>query len=316
MRIRVKTPSRLHLGLLDLSGDLGRLYGGMGVAVAMPFTEIMFEPSDRLRIVGCVDNYLAEVVETLEKTYEFRASARIRLESSIPAHVGLGSRTQMALAVAVGLARLNGLERTVEELAATLGRGTISGVGVAAFKHGGFILEGGRKIERPAAIPPILIHRPFPTNWSFTIVIPKTARGPTDQEERTLFTRLAKMDVEKAGRISRLVLMKLLPAMVEEDITTFGEALTEIQMNLGEYFSQVQGGIYANPMADKILDKLTSLGAVGVGQSSWGPSLYGMYHGLERAERAAREVAAILGDGWLTVATPPNNHGAEISVTP
>jgi len=52
MRVRVKSPARLHLGLLELGDGMGRIYGGMGVAVEKPFTEIEVEPNERLQVEG------------------------------------------------------------------------------------------------------------------------------------------------------------------------------------------------------------------------------------------------------------------------
>jgi len=36
MRITVQTPSRLHFGLIDLNGELGRINGSFGVALEEP----------------------------------------------------------------------------------------------------------------------------------------------------------------------------------------------------------------------------------------------------------------------------------------
>ena len=39
-RVRVRAGARLHLGLLDLSGESGRLYGGVGCMLEEPFVEM------------------------------------------------------------------------------------------------------------------------------------------------------------------------------------------------------------------------------------------------------------------------------------
>ena len=48
MKVAVKTPARLHSGLIDLNGDLGRLYGGLGVAIDHPNTVLEVEKSPTL----------------------------------------------------------------------------------------------------------------------------------------------------------------------------------------------------------------------------------------------------------------------------
>jgi beta-ribofuranosylaminobenzene 5'-phosphate synthase len=86
----------------------------------------------------------------------------------------------------------------------------------------------------------------------------------------------------------------------------FGEALTEIQRILGNYFSEVQGGVFYSNEAVELLEKL---GAKGVGQSSWGPAAYGLYPTHREAEVAARQLAERLGEGWKAFAALPQNRG-------
>ena len=52
------------------------------------------------------------------------------------------------------------------------------------------------------------------------------------------------MDTERVGRICRLTLMQVAPAVLTGDIRTFGAAITEIQEVVGEYFAPYQGGVY------------------------------------------------------------------------
>jgi beta-RFAP synthase len=315
VRIRVRTPARLHMGLLDLHGGLGRIYGGIGVAVENPSVELEAESWDSLVIEGCGREYVAETVERLAKRYGLNCRERISVKKCIPSHVGLGSRTQLALAVAAALARIHGLESSVDELAVALGRGKISGVGVAVFKSGGFVVDGGRRIGSTNTTPPQVLQVSFPSRWSFVLAIPRSLRGPTDTEEEQIFRSLPKMDELVSARLCRLLMMKMLPALYEEDIQAFGEALTEVQRIVGGYFSQVQGGVFSNPLAEKLVEKLLSTGAAGVGQSSWGPTLYGLYEGMGEAGRAAAELGNMLGEEWYVMVSQPSNHGAEISVS-
>ena len=52
MKVYVKTPARLHLGLIDLNGDLGRIYGGLGVAIDHPNVVLEAEKSKDLKVTG------------------------------------------------------------------------------------------------------------------------------------------------------------------------------------------------------------------------------------------------------------------------
>jgi predicted sugar kinase len=70
-------------------------------------------------------------------------------------------------------------------------------------------------------------------------------------------------------------LLGLLPALVERDLRSFGEALERIQADVGALFAPVQGGAFADPRSAALVELLRTSGLVGVGQSSWGPTLYG-----------------------------------------
>ena len=50
--VRVIAPARLHLGFLDLNGDLGRMFGSIGLAVDVPRTELVLKRSQTLKGEG------------------------------------------------------------------------------------------------------------------------------------------------------------------------------------------------------------------------------------------------------------------------
>ena len=50
MKIYVRTPARLHLGLIDLGGELGRVFGGIGVAINFPNVILEAESSQNFEI--------------------------------------------------------------------------------------------------------------------------------------------------------------------------------------------------------------------------------------------------------------------------
>ena len=75
-------------------------------------------------------------------------------------------------------------------------------------------------------------------------------------------------------RLCRLVLLGILPAVVEHDLISFGRAMSELQEHVGNHFSPAQGGPYARPAVESIVRYLEGEGLSGVGQSSWGPTIY------------------------------------------
>ena len=142
--ITVTVPARLHLGFLDLNGGLGRRFGSIGLAISdsedqshNPSIEkyLGFRSGKRSR----VQQYL----QTMERSLALAGAHAVRVAQTVPAHAGLGSGTQLALAVAAGLRRLHNLPLDVEADALKLGRGARSGIGIGLFHRGGFVVDGG-----------------------------------------------------------------------------------------------------------------------------------------------------------------------------
>jgi beta-RFAP synthase len=328
--IEVRTYARLHLGLLDNNGGLGRLYGSIGVAVNRPHLVLTAEKAEALEVEGSDAERVATFAKRFIQRYGLPAGARLRLTACIPPHVGLGSGTQTALAVGAALARLAGLRLSAGEIALAVGRGIHSGIGISTFLHGGFVLDGGHRLSAitpeaaavsgPAgqtasdSVPPVLFRHPLPKDWSFVTVIPKTDRRISGESEARAFLELPRAPAPMVERISWLLLMKMLPAVVEQDIENFGRALTEIQRIVGDCFASIQGGRYASPASEKLVDFMLDRGAAGVGQSSWGPTVYGLIKGRERARRLVHEVKAYLTDlgGGDAFYTKPRNCGARL----
>lgn len=274
-----------------MNGSLGRRFGSIGLALDQPATVAAVSRA-RPGETG-TDGVAADGVEAeraLRALARFRAvlglpgAYRARIEAAIPPHAGLGSGTQLALAVGVALARLEGRGETSRMLAETLDRGARSAIGMAAFETGGFIVDGGRG-QRDAA-PPILMQAAFPTNWRALLVLDSRAEGVHGERETAAFARLREFPDSLAGHLCRLVLMRLMPGVIEADLAAFGAGLTEIQQIVGAHFAAAQGGSpWTSPAVGRIVAAMGDAGAVGLGQSSWGPTGFAFVDGQDAADR-------------------------------
>jgi beta-RFAP synthase len=282
LKVFVKTPARLHLGLIDLSGSMGRMFGGLGVGIDSPNVVLEVEQARGLIVTGKESVFAAELAKRFFEVYNLEPNARIHVSEVISAHTGLGSGTQFALAVATALARLNGLDVAVSQLAVDMGRAKRTGVGTAIFEKGGFVVDGGRKVSGGVSgFPPLLFRQFFPDDWRFVIAVPNIAKGLSNAEEVSAFKKLPSMPEGDVARICHLTMFKLLPALAEKCIVDFGEALSAIQVITGNCFSHVQGGTYVNKEVADTIAFIRGLGVYGVGQSSWGPAVYGV---VERSQ--------------------------------
>jgi beta-ribofuranosylaminobenzene 5'-phosphate synthase len=315
VKVYVKTPARLHLGLIDLNGDLGRLFGGIGVGIDHPNVVLEAQPSERLATTGEKTERVKALAKRFLEAYGIKANASISVKQAIPEHSGLGSGTQLALAVAKALAKLFNVDASTQELAEAMGRGQRTSVGTTIFEQGGFVVDGGKSTSK-SGFPATIFRQPFPQDWAFVVAVPNVKKGLAKTEETAAFKALAPMTAEEAGRMCRLTMMKLLPSLVERDIKSFGEALTQIQTVIGDYFAKVQGGTYSSQAAAEGIALMQKLGAYGVGQSSWGPAFYGLTQ-KEQAKEIKSKVQAFLneGVGGQIFTAKANNRGAYVKVT-
>jgi beta-ribofuranosylaminobenzene 5'-phosphate synthase len=284
--ITVTVPARLHLGFLDLGGRLGRRFGSIGLAVSDLRTRITIQKAKRTDVSGPESERVRQHLETMEQVLGLDGCHRVEISQVVPAHVGLGSGTQLALAVAAGLRRLHNRPLDVASDALHLGRGLRSGIGTGLFFHGGLVVDGGRGREQTVA--PIISHLPFPDQWRLLIVLDSKCRGVHGPDEVKAFAQLPPMPDADAAHICHLILMKALPALAEHDLLNFGAAIKELQACLGDYFAPAQGGSrFTSPDVAAVLDALESAGAVGTGQSSWGPTGFAFAPSPEQADRLA-----------------------------
>jgi len=303
----IETPKRIHFGLIDPSASLGRRFGGLGVAVEGGYV-VRVEGGGESIKAGKEDRETIEtVLRTLRKTLGIEGSYSIEVLRGVPRHVGLGSTTQLSLAVAKAVSRLEGLNLGTAELARALGRGRDSGVGVYTFEFGGFVIDGG--VGR--GIPPLIVRHDFPEEWALILITPELKAGFNEVEERKAMDSSFGSG-EIASRISHRVLLGLLPALVERDIESFGAHLTAIQRLVGRQFSRFQGGEF-RPDLRALLSFLGGR-TYGCGQSSWGPTVYGLIRraDFERIRAETEDYLRELGLRARIELGVPRNRGFSV----
>ncbi|HET9727172.1 MAG TPA: beta-ribofuranosylaminobenzene 5'-phosphate synthase family protein [Gemmatimonadales bacterium] len=292
----VEAPARLHFGVLDLRGALGRRFGGLGAAVPAPSLLIEAGLDSRLTAEGPDAERAAGFARRFLTHHGLPGGARLIVHRAIPSHSGLGSGTQLALSVARALAELHGLPTDAVELAQAVGRGRRSAIGTWTFALGGFIVEGGRRAGADA-IAPLLARLHVPSQWRCVVAVPAGAPGLSGEAEAAAFDQLPPPPEREVERVAHLVLMQLLPALVEADLAGFGAALTEVQRITGAWFAPAQGGVFAPGPSETLVHRMAEWGAAGVGQSSWGPAVYGLVGSEPEGRAIAARAAALAGPG-------------------
>lgn len=308
MKVVVRTPSRLHLGMLDLSGQSRRLFGSIGVAIEQPGLILEACPATELKVESPREEKVRKLASQCLEHFRIGKGVYIRVLSSIPEHVGLGSGTQLALAVALAISTLYDVPAEIDELATITGRGLRSGIGIGVFKKGGFVVDGGKRVDMEyysekhcsatgtSGAPPVIFHHAFPPDWIFVIAIPQVKKGLSGEDEERVFRELPPMSEDKVGQICRLLTMELLPSLVEEDLAGFGLALSHIQRLVGDHFKPIQGGRFASPICEELVSRMLEWGAPGAGQSSWGPAVFALVEGMDKAIELETEVRNYLAN--------------------
>jgi beta-RFAP synthase len=240
-----------------------------------------------------------------------RGGARLRVHRALPSHAGLGSGTQLALAVARALAELHGVATDAPALARAVGRAGRSAVGTWTFAGGGLVVEGGRRAGSTEC-GPLIARLPFPPAWRAVVAVPDAAPTINGAEEAAAFAALPPPPEREVERVAALVLLALLPALADADLPTFGASLSEIQVITGGWFASVQGGAFAPGPSAELVRRMSEWGAAGVGQSSWGPAVYGVVESADAGARLAAALRSTIGARGTVYEGPFRTEGARV----
>jgi beta-ribofuranosylaminobenzene 5'-phosphate synthase len=310
----VSAPARLHLGMLDPAGLGHRRFGGFGVAVESPRVVVAVRWADDDS--SALTNGVAASGPQADRAAAFAQSVRAELgisdalaldvREAIPPHVGLGSGTKLGLAVARGIFALVGRPAGPEQLTRASVRGARSSVGAWTFAAPGLVVEAG--VTGDGDLSPLLMRVPMPASWRCLLVRPAGGEGLSGNAEERFFEHLRHAPPAEPS-VARLLLTSLLPGLQRGDIEEFGVALSEIQRQMGAIFADRQGGVF-HPSATPLIDALASLGVGAVGQSSWGPTVYGIVSDPERAADVADRLRALAGASADVTVVDFDRHGA------
>jgi beta-RFAP synthase len=318
-RVRVHAPGRLHLGFLDPAGSLGRSWGSLGLAIAGPETivELGRGETDSLIAFSGGEAALARAaghLETLRRATGCRDPVTLRLRGALPAHVGLGSGTQMALAVGRAFCTAFDLEMDSRQLAALLGRGARSGIGVASFEHGGLLLDGGPRADGTPA--PMLARIAMPAAWRALLVLDPRRDGLSGGAEKAALAALAPLPRAAAAEVCHQVLMRVLPGAAGAEFAPFAAGVSRIQEVLGTHFAPAQDGLaFTSGSVGRLLQWIAAHATAGIGQSSWGPAGFAFLASEAQARTVLEQAraAGVVDPALEILVVAARNHGARAS---
>jgi len=302
------------MGFIDLSGSLDRHFGSIGIALNEHATRLSITRAEQRTINGPSANRADKCLTLMCQALNVSDKLNVTIDTAIPEHVGLGSGTQMSLAIGSALNAFYGLGLTVRDIAAFMDRGLRSGIGIGVFEQGGLVVDGGRGAK--TITPPMLVHLDIPGTWRFILVLDQRGQGLHGQQEIQAFKELPPFPKQEAERLCYLLLMQGLPAVAENDLIKFGEVITHLQRSVGEHFASVQGGVFTSPEVAAAMGWLEQQGAVAIGQTSWGPTGFCALDGLALAEAITCEARQKFAhfDNLSFVTASARNSGGDVFV--
>lgn len=309
-RVYVLAPCRLHFGMFSFGHAAGPQFGGVGVMVDPPTVEVTISPADHFVALGQLANRVERFAASATKHWRFAELPRCEVNAiSPPDHVGLGVGTQLGLAVAAGLRRFFRLSvLPCAELATAVGRGKRSAIGTYGFQYGGLIVDAGK--ESGQLLGSLARRVAVPAAWRIVLARVGGSRGLAGVREADAFAQLPPVPDGVTRELWRLTNEEMLPAISRGDCAGFGNAVYQFGRLAGECFAAVQGGPFASPETAQLVNAIREYGAPGVGQSSWGPTVFA----IVASDAEAQALAEWLGDrpDCDVVIARPNNDGATV----
>jgi beta-ribofuranosylaminobenzene 5'-phosphate synthase len=316
--VEVRTPARIHLGMMAFGVPEARSYGGVGFMLDRPGLQVRLKRSPRIEAKGVHAERAVRFAGACLSAWGIAdGGCSIEVVSGPRAHVGLGSGTQLALAVAAGVRHLflqrhddeePGIEhplmfrpepgehdvafetREVLELARAVSRGRRSCVGIHGFSRGGLIIEAGRvageptpATQRTSPFSPMVARVRLPSSWRCLVIVGRDAIGLHGEAERAAFRALPPVPREVTGELARLALLELLPAAVEADFAAFSAAVRAYGRVAGQPFEAESKKLPHAEATSSLIELLGELGVTGAAQSSWGPAVVACCESLEAA---------------------------------
>lgn len=318
-RALVTAPARLHFGLLRFRQRHGPSYGGLGMAIDAPRTVVEASWGRAWSFVGpqraCAEAAARQALAAFAPATGPHAPLAVRVLEVAERHQGLGSGTQLALAVAAGVRALCGLPHgSPQELAFAVGRGLRSAVGTYGFVHGGLIWERGR--TEGESLGRLAARTALPQAWRVVLVHPRGQTGLSGVHERRAFEIAPPVEEATVRRLERLAESHILRAAQRADFDAFSEGVFEYGRMAGECFAAIQGGVYASAELAERVALIRAEGVRGVGQSSWGPTLFALVCDALEADALVDRLGALSRFGGCRFRiVGADNCGATIDVS-
>ena len=279
--ITLRAPSRLHFGLLPGNGDLDHRCGGLGVMIDNPKLRMTARASPRWAVTGLGRERVERIaLQVLHLAKCDPVPVHIHVSEAPPSHAGFGSGTQLTMGTASLLNTWIRQDISPGGMSLHFGRGSRSLVGSEGFVRGGLIFDPGGMSVNDGSLCDSVERFALPTDWRWLLVTSAGEEGLSGKMEVDAFSnrdsnrRLRKQLLDLAQK-------RLIQSAEKAQFEEFGHALAEYGERCGELFAHCQAGLYSSSAMEEVANRLKQSGVLGVGQSSWGPTVFGLFPNRE-----------------------------------
>ncbi|MEC9091404.1 MAG: hypothetical protein VX438_01775 [Planctomycetota bacterium] len=312
--LNIKAPSRLHFGLFGGNNPSGNSFGGLGVMVENPGIEVRIQPAPQRTFTGNLADRLETFTDYWLQFTGFHVQNEFHLDlvRAPQSHIGLGTGTQLGLCVGTLLFQYHmGQTPSLDHTAESTGRGQRSSVGSHGFLRGGLIVDRGK--SKGQTLGELELQLAYPENWRFVLIQPDGIPGISGSPENQYFSRKLAPLTQQRNRLIQLTKERIIPAILQEDFPEFSQSVFEFGKLSGSYFSNIQGGPFNGDRITEIIEAGRREGIAGIGQSSWGPSIYVLAQSQHHAEQIQEIFAPMLNPSESLIISRPCNRGARLT---
>lgn len=318
-QIDITTGSRLHFGLICNTLHAPWRFGGIGVMLRQPAWRLSIAPiaadSDTIDadvdVASRIHDFLTRI-----RSHQNVTSLQIQVHQNLALHTGLGSGTQLGLALSAAIEVMTHrrLQDDPFQLAQLADRAERSAIGTIGFARGGFLVDHGesrgdslsRRVDRIA----------IPEGWRFILVHPVDSQGLSGEKEREFFGQRVHMPQTLIDDLEQQIQTEIAPAVRENRFEQFANSLEDYGQTVGAFYAGEQGGVFAHPAMTQLVSLLRANGISGMAQSSWGPLIAIPAASPDHAERIVRLIPETIDDSRLSVSvSEPLNTGATLRST-
>ena len=302
-KVTVRVPARLHLGFLDLNGGLGRRFGSIGLAISGRRTSITIGAAAQMRVTGPEHERVRSHIETMRRALDLHDGYDATIDEVVPAHVGLDRarssrwRWRRACAVSTDCHWTSATTPSGSDAARAPASASACSSRAVSSLTAGADRRRRRPDRQPAAVPRAVAH-------------PRCARPAPARRARAGRARIVRQACAVLGRGGRASV----PARPDEGAARIGE----LRHRRFRFCDQGVAGAarrlfrahtgrksLSSPDVAAVLDLLESEGALGIGQSSWGPTGFAFVPSAEAADRLlARTRGDPVSETWTSVLAP------------